>query len=56
MENSQEGEDSIAFARRVKKAIAKAGGLVDLEWDGALKREKVWTEGRMKGSREPVIT
>ncbi|GMT37004.1 hypothetical protein PFISCL1PPCAC_28301, partial [Pristionchus fissidentatus] len=36
-----EGEDSIAFARRVKKAIAKAGGLVDLEWDGALKREKV---------------
>ncbi|GMR46259.1 hypothetical protein PMAYCL1PPCAC_16454, partial [Pristionchus mayeri] len=36
-----EGEDSIAFARRVKRAIAKAGGLVDLEWDGALKRSKV---------------
>ncbi|CAI5454330.1 unnamed protein product [Caenorhabditis angaria] len=37
----QEGEDSISFAKRVKKAIAKKGGLVDLEWDGALKREKV---------------
>lgn len=36
-----EGEDSIAFSRRVKRAIAKAGGLVELEWDGALKREKV---------------
>ncbi|KAK6766698.1 hypothetical protein RB195_026153 [Necator americanus] len=35
------GEDAIAFARRVKKAIAKKGGLVDLEWDGALKRERV---------------
>lgn len=37
----QEGEDAIAFARRVKRAIAKKGGLVDLEWDGALKRERV---------------
>ncbi|EYB82521.1 hypothetical protein Y032_0358g3413 [Ancylostoma ceylanicum] len=37
-------EDSIAFARRVKKAIAKKGGLVDLEWDGALKRAKVSTK------------
>ncbi|PAV57308.1 hypothetical protein WR25_20382 [Diploscapter pachys] len=36
-----EGEDAIAFARRVKRAIAKKGGLVDLEWDGALKRERV---------------
>ncbi|CAB3410212.1 unnamed protein product [Caenorhabditis bovis] len=37
----QEGEDSIAFARRVKHAIAKKGGLIDLEWDGMLKRERV---------------
>ncbi|KHJ92749.1 Acyltransferase [Oesophagostomum dentatum] len=35
------GEDAIAFARRVKKAIAKKGGLVDLEWDGQLKRARV---------------
>ncbi|CAJ0608572.1 unnamed protein product [Cylicocyclus nassatus] len=35
------GEDAIAFARRVKRAIAKKGGLVDLEWDGQLKRAKV---------------
>ncbi|MFH4981310.1 hypothetical protein AB6A40_008019 [Gnathostoma spinigerum] len=34
-------EGSISFARRVKRAIAKKGGLVDLEWDGGLKRSKV---------------
>lgn len=37
----QEGESSIAFAARVKKQIAAAGGLVELEWDGQLKRMKV---------------
>ncbi|EGT37522.1 hypothetical protein CAEBREN_18934 [Caenorhabditis brenneri] len=37
-------EDSIGFAKRVKRAIAKKGGLIDLEWDGALKREKVSTK------------
>lgn len=36
-----ENEDSISFAKRVKRAIAKKGGLIDLEWDGALKRERV---------------
>uniref|UniRef100_A0A0N4ZC46 PlsC domain-containing protein n=1 Tax=Parastrongyloides trichosuri TaxID=131310 RepID=A0A0N4ZC46_PARTI len=34
-------EDAIEFARRVKKCIAEKGGLVDLEWDGQLKRTKV---------------
>lgn len=38
----EEGEDAIAFSRRVKKAIAKKGGLIDLEWDGMLKRQKVF--------------
>ncbi|KAE9548277.1 hypothetical protein FO519_008512 [Halicephalobus sp. NKZ332] len=33
-----EGESAIDFARRVKKMIAKKGGLIDLEWDGNLKR------------------
>uniref|UniRef100_A0A914RXE9 Phospholipid/glycerol acyltransferase domain-containing protein n=1 Tax=Parascaris equorum TaxID=6256 RepID=A0A914RXE9_PAREQ len=37
----QDGEDAIAFARRVKRAIAEKGGLVDLEWDGGLKRARV---------------
>ncbi|KRX14795.1 Glycerol-3-phosphate acyltransferase 3 [Trichinella nelsoni] len=39
-----DGEDAIAFASRVKKAIAKAGGLVELEWDGQLKRHFVKSE------------
>ncbi|KAG7321076.1 hypothetical protein KOW79_015491 [Hemibagrus wyckioides] len=37
----QEGEDAVHFANRVKSAIALQGGLVDLFWDGGLKREKV---------------
>eukprot|EP00794_Sanderia_malayensis_P005344 gene5344-6014_t len=34
----QAGENSIQFANRVKKLIARQGGLVDLVWDGQLKR------------------
>lgn len=37
----QEGEDAVQFANRVKAAIATQGGLVDLLWDGGLKRGKV---------------
>ncbi|CAJ0575052.1 unnamed protein product, partial [Mesorhabditis spiculigera] len=37
----REGEDAIDFANRVKKSIAQKGGLVDLVWDGQLKRSKV---------------
>ncbi|MCJ8740905.1 hypothetical protein PDJAM_G00064410 [Pangasius djambal] len=37
----QDGEDAVHFANRVKSAIAQQGGLVDLSWDGGLKREKV---------------
>ncbi|KAK0397705.1 hypothetical protein QR680_002229 [Steinernema hermaphroditum] len=36
-----EGESAIDFAKRVKRAICNKGGLVDLEWDGMLKRSKV---------------
>uniref|UniRef100_A0AAR2LCU0 Glycerol-3-phosphate acyltransferase 4 n=1 Tax=Pygocentrus nattereri TaxID=42514 RepID=A0AAR2LCU0_PYGNA len=39
--NRQEGEDAVQFANRVKAAIARQGGLVDLLWDGGLKRSKV---------------
>jgi len=42
-----EGEDAIAFANRVKAEIARQGGLVDLMWDGNLKRSSVkpaWKE------------
>ncbi|XP_028654883.1 glycerol-3-phosphate acyltransferase 4 [Erpetoichthys calabaricus] len=37
----EEGEDAVQFANRVKSAIAHQGGLVDLLWDGGLKRAKV---------------
>ncbi|XP_026210482.1 glycerol-3-phosphate acyltransferase 3 [Anabas testudineus] len=37
----QDDEDAAQFANRVKSAIAHQGGLLDLAWDGGLKREKV---------------
>uniref|UniRef100_A0A8C6P1C4 1-acylglycerol-3-phosphate O-acyltransferase 9, like n=1 Tax=Nothobranchius furzeri TaxID=105023 RepID=A0A8C6P1C4_NOTFU len=39
--HQQDGEDAVQFANRVKSAIAHQGGLVDLQWDGGLKRAKV---------------
>uniref|UniRef100_A0A3B3ZLL6 Phospholipid/glycerol acyltransferase domain-containing protein n=1 Tax=Periophthalmus magnuspinnatus TaxID=409849 RepID=A0A3B3ZLL6_9GOBI len=39
--NREEGESAVEFANRVKSAIASQGGLVDLVWDGGLKRAKV---------------
>uniref|UniRef100_A0A7N6ADI5 Phospholipid/glycerol acyltransferase domain-containing protein n=1 Tax=Anabas testudineus TaxID=64144 RepID=A0A7N6ADI5_ANATE len=39
--HQQQGEDAVQFANRVKSAIAHQGGLVDLQWDGGLKRAKV---------------
>lgn len=42
-----EGESAIDFANRVKSVIAKQGGLIDLVWDGQLKRmkaKKEWKE------------
>jgi len=43
----EENESAIDFANRVKSVIAKQGGLVDLVWDGQLKRmkpKKEWKE------------
>ncbi|XP_048505990.1 glycerol-3-phosphate acyltransferase 3 isoform X4 [Athalia rosae] len=43
----QDGETAIDFANRVKAVIARQGGLVDLQWDGQLKRikpKKAWRE------------
>ena len=39
-----QGEDAIEFANRVKREIALKGGLVDLVWDGNLKRTGVKKE------------
>jgi len=41
------GENAVEFANRVKSEIAKKGGLVDLDWDGQLKRapaKREWKE------------
>jgi len=40
----KENEDAIEFANRVKREIALKGGLVDLVWDGNLKRTGVKKE------------
>ncbi|XP_039762105.1 glycerol-3-phosphate acyltransferase 3 isoform X3 [Pararge aegeria] len=40
------GESAVDFAKRVKAAIATRGGLVDLMWDGQLKRMKAKKEWR----------
>lgn len=42
--NREEGESAIEFANRVKTEIANKGGLVELGWDGQLKRQKVKPE------------
>jgi len=41
-------EDAITFANRVKAEIARQGGLVDLMWDGNLKRSQVKSEWKGK--------
>lgn len=48
----QEGESAIAFANRVKSVIAKQGGLVDLIWDGQLKRQKARKEWKEQQQTE----
>lgn len=40
----QPNENAVDFANRVKKEIAMRGGLVDLQWDGQLKRSRVPTK------------
>jgi glycerol-3-phosphate O-acyltransferase 3/4 len=47
-----EGETAIDFANRVKSVIAKQGGLVDLVWDGQLKRTKPKKEWRERHQEE----
>jgi len=47
-----EDEDAIQFANRVKNEIAKKGGLVDLMWDGNLKRQRVKSEWKAAQQQE----
>lgn len=47
----QDNESSVEFANRVKSKIAEQGGLLDLNWDGSLKRSYVkqeWKEQQQK--------
>uniref|UniRef100_A0A7E4VJ96 PlsC domain-containing protein n=1 Tax=Panagrellus redivivus TaxID=6233 RepID=A0A7E4VJ96_PANRE len=39
--NKGPNESAVQFANRVKRTIASRGGLVDMEWDGQLKRQPV---------------
>lgn len=50
--HQKENESSIDFANRVKSAIAKQGGLVDLVWDGQLKRSKPKKEWKERQQEE----
>jgi len=47
-----EGECAVAFAKRVKAEIAYKGGLIDLDWDGGLKRAPVKQEWKQMQQRE----
>lgn len=44
----RDNESSTDFASRVKAAIARQGGLVDLDWDGGLKRAEPRPELKLK--------
>ncbi|KAM7284074.1 glycerol-3-phosphate acyltransferase 4-like [Ixodes scapularis] len=47
----KDSESSVEFANRVKSKIAEQGGLLDLNWDGSLKRSDVkreWKEQQQK--------
>lgn len=48
----QDGESAIEFADRVKSVIAEQGGLVDLSWDGNLKRSAPKHEWKEKQQEE----
>lgn len=48
----KEDESAIVFANRVKSVIAEQGGLVDLSWDGNLKRNKPKHEWKEKQQEE----
>ncbi|XP_057670753.1 glycerol-3-phosphate acyltransferase 3 isoform X1 [Diorhabda carinulata] len=48
----REDESAINFANRVKSVIAKQGGLVDLMWDGQLKRVKAKKEWKERQQEE----
>uniref|UniRef100_A0A1B6JYC1 Phospholipid/glycerol acyltransferase domain-containing protein n=2 Tax=Homalodisca liturata TaxID=320908 RepID=A0A1B6JYC1_9HEMI len=48
----EKDETAIDFANRVKAVIARQGGLVDLMWDGQLKRMKPKKEWREKQQEE----
>lgn len=53
-----EEESAVNFAKRVKAEIAYKGGLVDLDWDGGLKRAPVkqeWKQLQQKEYAEKII-
>ncbi|XP_073239493.1 glycerol-3-phosphate acyltransferase 3-like isoform X1 [Porites lutea] len=51
-----EDETAVQFANRVKTEIARQGGLVDLIWDGQLKRTSVKPEFRQRRQEDYAST
>lgn len=52
----QEDESAAEFASRVKTEIARQGGLVDLIWDGQLKRTSVKPEFKQQRQEDYAST
>lgn len=52
----QEDESAAQFASRVKTEIAREGGLVDLIWDGQLKRTSVKPEFKQQRQEDYAST
>ncbi|KAJ7390346.1 sn-1-glycerol-3-phosphate C16:0-DCA-CoA acyl transferase [Desmophyllum pertusum] len=52
----KEDESAAQFANRVKTEIARQGGLVDLIWDGQLKRTSVKPEFRQQRQEDYAST
>jgi len=51
-ETQKPDETGLEFANRIKAEIAQRGGLVDLEWDGGLKRDKPKPQMKLKQQEE----
>ncbi|KAL3865142.1 hypothetical protein ACJMK2_006763 [Sinanodonta woodiana] len=50
--SKKDNEDAVQFANRVKSEIARRGGLVELDWDGQLKRMQAKESWKSKSQED----